>query len=76
MANADIEIVYPETAHRSLESIDALFSANSLFNWKMERNYRKHGDVLAEHGVDLHGKHTSMSDVGSNKGGISERVVV
>lgn len=76
MANADIEIVYPETAHRSLESIDALFSANSLFNWEMERNYRKHGDVLAENGVDQHGKGASMSDVGSNKGGTSERMEV
>ena len=40
--------VYPETAHRSLESIDALFSTNRPFNWDMERAYREHGDVLCQ----------------------------
>ncbi len=43
--------VYPETADRSLESIDALFSTNSPFNWNMEQAYREHGDVLREHPV-------------------------
>jgi hypothetical protein len=40
--------VYPETADRSLESSDALFSTNRPFNWDMERAYREHGDVLRE----------------------------
>lgn len=40
--------VYPETSGRSLESIDALFSTSSPFNWAMEKNYQIHGDVLAE----------------------------
>lgn len=40
--------VYPETADRSLESIDALFSTNRPFNWDMERAYREHGNVLRD----------------------------
>ena len=40
--------VYPETANRSLESIDALFSTNKPFIWDMERAYREHGDILRE----------------------------
>ncbi|KAB5571735.1 major facilitator superfamily transporter sugar [Coniochaeta sp. 2T2.1] len=43
-------LFYPETAGRTLESIDALFSTASPFNWNMEKAYREHGDVLAEHG--------------------------
>ena len=45
-----VRTVYPETAHRSLESIDALFSTNRPFNWDMERAYRQHWDVLGETG--------------------------
>lgn len=45
--------VYPETRDRSLESIDALFSTSSPFYWKMEQAYKLHGDVLAEHGVNM-----------------------
>jgi hypothetical protein len=41
-----VPTVYPETANRSLESIDALFSTNRPFNWDMERAYREYGDVL------------------------------
>ncbi|KAF7716030.1 MFS-type Sugar/inositol transporter [Penicillium ucsense] len=41
----------PETRNRSLESIDALFSGSSPFNWDMEQAYRLHGDVLAERGI-------------------------
>lgn len=40
--------VYPETAHRSLESIDALFSTKRPFNWDMERAYRERGNVLRD----------------------------
>jgi Sugar (and other) transporter len=41
---------YPETKDRSLESIDALFSAKSPFYWAMEKSYRENGDVLAAQG--------------------------
>ncbi|OIW29302.1 major facilitator superfamily transporter sugar [Coniochaeta ligniaria NRRL 30616] len=43
-----IYLFYPETAGRTLESIDTLFSTKSPFNWSMEKAYREHGDVLAE----------------------------
>jgi hypothetical protein len=43
-----VRAVYPETAGRSLESIDALFSRDRPFNWDVERAYREHGDVLRE----------------------------
>ena len=59
--------VYPETAGRTLESIDALFSTKSPFNWNMEKAYREHGDVLAEHNVphlDMQAK--DSKDVESN----------
>ena len=47
--------VYPETANRSLESIEALFSTDSPFNWAMEKHYLMHGsdmvnDAAAEGG--------------------------
>ena len=42
---------YPETANRSLESIDALFSAESPYSWSMEAAYCSYGDVLAGHRV-------------------------
>ncbi|KAF4833165.1 Sugar transporter STL1 [Colletotrichum siamense] len=48
-----VYLFYPETSGRSLESIDALFAANSVFTWNMERNYKAHSDVLANRG---HGK--------------------
>jgi len=41
-----VYLLYPETAGRSLESIEALFSTNSPFNWHMERAYRNQGDLL------------------------------
>ncbi|KAH6617487.1 general substrate transporter [Chaetomium tenue] len=43
-----IFLFYPETAHRSLESIDALFSTKRPFNWDMERAYRERGNVLRD----------------------------
>ncbi|ERT00300.1 uncharacterized protein SPSK_09021 [Sporothrix schenckii 1099-18] len=46
-----VYLFYPETADRSLESIDALFSTSSPFNWNMEKAYQQHGDVLAEHPI-------------------------
>ena len=39
-------LFYPETAGRSLESIEALFSTDSPFNWHMERAYREQGELL------------------------------
>jgi hypothetical protein len=44
-------LFYPETCNRSLESIEALFSTPSPFYWQMEKAYRIHSDVLAEHGM-------------------------
>ena len=44
---------YPETADRSLESIEAMFSSRSPFYSKMEEAYRAEGDVLATHHVSL-----------------------
>ncbi|KAG9204364.1 hypothetical protein G6514_001438 [Epicoccum nigrum] len=41
-----VYLLYPETAGRSLESIEALFSTNSPFNWHMERAYRNQGDLI------------------------------
>ncbi|KAK4248969.1 MFS sugar transporter [Corynascus novoguineensis] len=43
-----IYLFYPETADRSLESIDVLFSTKRPYNWDMERAYREHGDILRE----------------------------
>ena len=44
-------LFYPETRNRSLESIEALFSASGPFYWQMEKAYKIHSDVLAEHGM-------------------------
>jgi sugar porter (SP) family MFS transporter len=44
-------LFYPETAGRSLESIDALFSTGNPFNWAMEKAYREQGGVLDKKGV-------------------------
>ncbi|KAH7088396.1 major facilitator superfamily transporter sugar [Paraphoma chrysanthemicola] len=46
-----IPVVYlfiPETAGRSLESIEALFSTTSPFNWIMEQAYRNQGETGQE----------------------------
>lgn len=48
-----LDPVYPETADRSLESIDVLFSTAIPFSWKMEQAYREHGDILAERGLSV-----------------------
>jgi hypothetical protein len=46
---------YPETAHRSLESIEAMFSSSSPFYTKMEAAYRAagNGEVLAARRLSL-----------------------
>ena len=46
---------YPETAHRSLESIEAMFSSSSPLYTKMEAAYRAagNGDVLAARRLSL-----------------------
>jgi hypothetical protein len=46
-------LFYPETADRSLESIEAMFSPKSPFYKKMEEAYKKSGDVLHERGYSL-----------------------
>ncbi|KAF2141329.1 uncharacterized protein K452DRAFT_38133 [Aplosporella prunicola CBS 121167] len=48
-----VYLFYPETADRSLESIDALFAPSSPFSWRMEQAYQEHGDVLAERGLSV-----------------------
>ncbi|EON69309.1 hypothetical protein W97_08569 [Coniosporium apollinis CBS 100218] len=48
-----VYLFYPETAGRSLESIDVLFSTGSPFNWQMEKVYRERGDVLAVRGLSV-----------------------
>ncbi|CRK20125.1 hypothetical protein BN1723_012042 [Verticillium longisporum] len=60
-------LFYPETSGRSLESIDALFAANSIFNTNMERSYMAHGDVSAERG-NHDSQVASASDSGSKPG--------
>ncbi|KAJ5861838.1 uncharacterized protein N7529_009148 [Penicillium soppii] len=45
-----VYLFYPETCNRSLESIEALFSTESPFYWKMEEAFKLHGDILVEHG--------------------------
>ncbi|KAK4995734.1 hypothetical protein LTR66_004501 [Elasticomyces elasticus] len=48
-----IYLLYPETADRSLESIEALFSTSSPLNSSMEAAYRAHSDVLATRGLSV-----------------------
>lgn len=43
-------LFYPETAGRSLESIEVMFSSNSLLNRNMERTYRDSEGVIAAAG--------------------------
>jgi MFS family permease len=44
-----VDLIYPETKDRSLESIDLLFIPTSPTYWASERSYRAHhnGDILA-----------------------------
>lgn len=44
-------LFYPETAGRSLESIEALFSTSSPFTWVMEQAYRNQGELLDRKGI-------------------------
>jgi sugar porter (SP) family MFS transporter len=41
-----VYLFYPETAGRSLESIEAMFSGNSPFNSHMEQAYKNQGELL------------------------------
>lgn len=45
------DTVYPETRNRSLESIEALFSTSSPFNWKMEQAFESQAEVLVDEGI-------------------------
>lgn len=68
-------LFYPETAERSLESIEALFTSSSPFSWSMERAYREGGDILAnadkhayaldQDSADVHG--SASSEDGKNE---------
>lgn len=33
--------LYPETSQRTLEEIDALFAADSIWNWEAEKNFQR-----------------------------------
>jgi hypothetical protein len=41
-----VYLFYPETAGRSLESIEALFSSRSPFSWHMEHAYATQWELL------------------------------
>ncbi|KAI9929542.1 hypothetical protein ASPWEDRAFT_134610 [Aspergillus wentii DTO 134E9] len=41
-----VYLFYPETSGRSLESIETLFVAGSVFSWRMEEAYRRGGDEV------------------------------
>jgi len=58
--------VYPETAGRSLESIEALFSTDSPFNWAMEKHYLMHGNDLVND-TTVEGGRVSLS-INEDKG--------
>ena len=47
--------MYPETAGRSLESIEALFATDSPFNWAMEKHYLLHGNNLVNNAAAVGG---------------------
>jgi len=66
-----VYLFYPETANRSLESIDALFSTKSPFNWAMEKAYAEHGDVLAERGMSISGANIHEKPVSSQNDSLS-----
>ena len=42
--------LYPETNQRTLEEMDLLFAADSIWNWEAEKNFKRlkeeHGDVV------------------------------
>lgn len=62
---------YPETANRSLESIDALFLSSSPFNRAMERSYAASGNVLQrELGKEEAGRR--LSELSISSGGVEK----
>ncbi|KAK3950110.1 MFS sugar transporter [Pseudoneurospora amorphoporcata] len=70
-----VYLFYPETANRSLESIDVLFSTDSPFHSAMERAYREHGDILADRDIPDGFATKSGSDLGVTEESLhSERV--
>ncbi|CAK7270321.1 hypothetical protein SEPCBS57363_004044 [Sporothrix epigloea] len=46
-----VYLFYPETAGRSLESIDSFFSTSSLLNWNMEEAYHGHGQIMVDRSI-------------------------
>ncbi|KAK1778581.1 general substrate transporter [Copromyces sp. CBS 386.78] len=70
-----VYLFYPETANRSLESIDVLFSTHSPFHSAMERACREHGDILADRDIPDGFATKSGSDLGVTEESLhSERV--
>lgn len=63
-----IPLVYcfvPETAGRSLETIDFLFASNSWFVWNGEKEYRKRVDEFENRvgrAMDLDSKQISVTE--------------
>jgi hypothetical protein len=55
---------YPETADRSLESIEAMFSSKSPFYSKMEQAYKAEGDVLAVRHLSFSNPHQAARKLG------------
>lgn len=45
-----VYLIYPETAGRSLESIEVMFSTKSPLNRAMERAYTENGNIIKTHG--------------------------
>ncbi len=68
--------LYPETSQRTLEEIDMLFSADSIWNWAAEKEYAR----LKEEGV-VPDRHHSLvaqrrkSSIGGSANGNAEKVL-
>ncbi|KAG8706863.1 hypothetical protein FRC09_002163 [Ceratobasidium sp. 395] len=51
---------YPETNQRTLEEMDLLFSADSIFAWEAEKEFAR---LKAEHPEVVHRAHTRESHI-------------
>jgi MFS family permease len=59
--------LYPETNQRTLEEIDLLFAADSIWNWEAEKNFAR----LKEQGVTSEDVQSTATD--AEKGSVSKR---